>query len=240
MAFRSAQQARIYVGLLNASCYARTVSIGSALDALDVTAICDAAKAYIPGTNTSTFSVDGPLDVDATANAQWDALTDQIQATTNVPITFMPLGTDGAAWLMEAVDTNFDASAGASSTVDWSMTAQTSGITDMSGVVLKDATTVTADTDGTANVAPAGTTNGGVAHLHVTAYSGLTSDAIIIEGSGTGSFAGEEVTVATFASVTGLTSERVEVTGTVGRYLRVVDDVTGTGSITRTVAFSRR
>lgn len=241
MAFRSAQTSRIYVGILNASCYTRSVSTDASIEMLDTTSLCDSTRQFVPGQNTSTFSVAGPLDADASSNGQWDALTDQKAATTPVPITFMPLGTDGAAWLFEAIETNLTDESGVGSTVDWSMTAQTTNQTDMDGVVLENAITVTTDTDGTANTGPAGgTSNGAVAHLHVTAYSGFTSDDIIIEGSTSGAFAGEETTVVTFTQVTGLTSERVEVTGTVPRYLRVADDVTGTGSITRTVAISRR
>ena len=101
---------------------------------------------------------------------------------------------------------------------------------------------ITIDTTGTArdSTIVGGTANGGVAHLHVSAFSGLTSDVITIEHSVNGSTSW--ATLVTFATITGVTSERVVVApGTsVRQYLRVVDDVTGTGSITRFVAFSRR
>lgn len=241
MAFRSSQTSRIYIGILSASAYARNVSSDSATEVHDVTTIADTSMQYVPGQDSASFSIDGPLDDSGASNGQWDALTDQKQATTPTPVTYMPLGTDGAAWLIDAVDTNFDTTSGVGSSVDWSMSADTTGVPDMNGVVLEDNTTVTIDTDGTAHTGPAGgTAQGGVAHLHVTAYSGLTSDDIIIEQSTNGSFAGEETTLVTFTQVTGLTSERIEVTGTVDRYLRVADDVTGAGSITRHVSFARR
>jgi len=241
MTFRNAQQARVYVGILNASCYARSVSTGSATAMLDTTTICDLAPTFIPDMEEAgTFSVAGPLDVDGATNGQFDAIAAVKASTTPTPITFMPLGTDGHAWLMAANQDGLDISAAVGSTVDWSMSAQTHGQHDLNGVILANATTVTIDTDGTAVDNGADTTNGAVFHLHVTAFSGLTSDAILVEGSTTGAFSGEETTIATFASVTGLTSERVVVTGTVPRHLRVVDDVTGIGSITRTVAVSRR
>lgn len=240
MAFRNAQQAQIYVGLLNASCYARSVNANASTSMLDTTTICDKQPTFIPGHEESSFSIDGPLDVDASSNGQFDAITDLKGSSTATPITYLPLGTDGHAWLIDANQTNFTAMAGGDTTVDWSMEAQTTGQTDFNGVLLENATTVTIDTDGTANNNGAGTTNGAVFHLHVTAYSGLTSDDIIVEGSTTGSFSGEETTIATFAQVTGVGAERVVVTGTVPRYLRVADDVTGSGSITRTVAVSRR
>ena len=238
MAFRNAQQSRIYVGLFNASCYARTAGLGSSMDALDVTTLCDTSKVFIPGKDTSSFTIAGPLDVDATSNAQWDALTDQKQASAPTPITYMPLGTDGAAWLVEAVDTNFEASAGNDSTVDWSMAALTTGHTDMNGTILANAVAVTTTTTGSSIDGAAATSNGGVVHLHVTAFSGLTSDTITIEDSSTGSSGW--ATIATFTAATGVTSQRVTIAGTIKRYVRIVDTVVGTGSATRTIAMSRR
>lgn len=242
MAFRNAQQARAYVGILGASCYTRNLAVDATNDVLDITTICDTDKRFIVGQNTSSVSIDGPLDDSAASNGQWDALTDQKQATTPTPITIMPLGADGAAWLFEADETNLSTTTGAGSTIDWSMTAQTTGVTDLAGVVIENNTTITDTANGTADTGPVGgTANGAVAHLHITAFATVTSDTITIEGSTSGAFAGEETTIFTFAAATGLTSERVEVTGTVPRYLRVVDTVVGgAGSVTRTVAVSRR
>lgn len=240
MAFRNAQVARIYVGALRASAYARTGSATSPTDMHDVSVLEDTAKEYIVGQNTSTFTAAGPLDGSGATDGQADLLATFKAASSPTPITFMPLGTDGAAWLMAGLATSFDGTTGTAQSVDWSLSAQTDGATDQNGLLIENNTTVTADTDGTALNNGAGTTQGAAFHLHVTAFSGFTSDDIIVEGSTTGSFGGEETTIATFTQVTALTSERVVVTGTVPRYLRVVDDVTGTGSITRTVAVSRR
>lgn len=241
MAFRNAQQSRVYVGILSAAAYARSVDVNSSTGMLDTTTLADTARAFITDIEEAgTFSLSGPLDVDGTSNGQYDAIADVKAATTPTPITFLPLGTDGAAWLIKGNETDIQLSNAVGQTADYTMSAQTHGQHDYRGVVLENNTSVTADTDGSSVDNGAATSNGAVAHLHVTAYSGFTSDAIIIEGSATGAFAGEETTIVTFTTVTGLTSERVEVTGTVPRYLRVVDDVTGTGSITRFVAISRR
>lgn len=241
MAFRNAQKARIYLAHLALSTYTRNASATSPTDMLDVTTLADTSKAFIPGLTTSTFNADGPLDVDPTANALHDTLADySANVTTPTPITYLPLGTDGAAWLVEAWNVDLTESATVSGTVDWSLAAQTTGVTDTNGRVLENNTSVTTDTNGTALDNTASTSNGAVLHLHVTAFSGLTSDAITVQQSATGSFGGEETTLATFTTVSAVGSERKVVTGTVARYLRVVDDVTGTGSITRFVAISRR
>jgi hypothetical protein len=239
MAFRNSQQSRAYVGILGASCYTRTLSIDANNAMHDTTTICDTSKQFIVGENTSSVSIAGPLDDSATSNGQWDALTDQKQATTPTPITIMPLGTDGASWLFEADETNLDTTAGVGSTVDWSMAAQTTGITDAAGVVIENNTTITNTANGAALDATAQTTNGGVAHLHLTAFATVTSDTIKIQDSSDGSTGW--ATIATFTAATGLTSERVVIAGTIKRYVRVVDTVVGgAGSVTRTVAISRR
>jgi len=238
MAFRNAQQARVYVGILGASCYARSAKFDSTTDTLDVTTLCDTAKVSIVDQETSSFSVDGPLDVDATTNGQYDAIATIKAATTPTPITYMPLGTDGAVWLTESNETNFTTMAGIGATVDWSMTAQTTGQTDLNGTVLDDNVAVTATQNGSAIDGAAATSNGAVFHLHVTAFTGITSDDVTIEDSATGSSGW--ATIATFTQATGLTSQRVAITGAVKQYVRVVDTVAGTGSITRHVSMARR
>ena len=240
MAFRNAQQSRVFIGITPAHAYTRSASVSAPTDMLDTTTLDKTAKTFIPGTDTSTFTIAGPLDVDPAANGQYDALTDIKGSTTPTPITFLPSGTDGGGWLIDGIETDITMQAGVGQTVDWSLTAQTTANTDMNGVLLSNAGVVTIDADGTTVDNGAGTTQGAAIHLHVTAFSGLTSDVIIVEQSTTGSFGGEETTLATFTTVTALTSERVVVSGTVARYLRVSDNVTGTGSITRTVAISRR
>lgn len=244
MAFRSTSETRIYIAHLLAAAYARSMSTSSTTDMLNTTTFCETnnashrAKIFIPNQDTSTFQIAGPLDVDPTANGQADAVQDMKDRTTPTAITYMPLGTDGAGWLFEALANGLELSTGVGQTADWALSAQTTGITDMNGVVLSNNEAVTDDGSSSNTDNGAASPNGLVAHLHVTAFSGLTSDAIIIEGSANGSTGW--ATVATFTTVTGLTSERVAVSGSVARYLRVTDDVTGTGSISRLVAVSRR
>ena len=106
------------------------------------------------------------------------------------------------------------------------------------GVIIDPLTAITVDTNGTAVDNGASTANGGIAHLHITAFSGLTSNSVIVEHSTDNiSFA----TLGTFTLATGLTSERLVIAAgtTVNRYVRVRDDVTGTGSCTRIVSFAR-
>lgn len=240
MSFRNSQQTRVYFGVLAGAAYARSAEVGSALTVLDTTCLPDRNRVFIPGLgDVGSFSVSGPLDVDGSSDEMFDLAITQHGATTNTPISYMPLGTDGAAWLVHGIETTFGITSGVAATVDYTLSAETNGQHDFNGIVLDD-DTVTIDSNGATVDNGAATTNGAVFHLHVTEFSGLTSDDIIVEGSTTGSFSGEETTIATFAQVDALTSERVVVTGSVPRYLRVADDVTGTGSVTRIVLCARR
>lgn len=242
MSFKNAQNSRVYLAQLGLSSYARSAGETVTVDMIDTSVLTDTSKQSIPGQNTSTFNAAGPLDVDPTSNALADTLADfKANATLATPLTYMPLGTDaGTAWLTEAWLNTLEFTSPLGGTTDYTLSVQTTGETDHNGVILSNNVAVTADTNGSSTDNGAGTTNGAALHLHVTAFSGFSSDVIIVQQSTTGSFGGEETTLATFATVTGVTSERVVVTGTVARYLRVKDDVTGSGSITRLVAVSRR
>ena len=75
----------------------------------------------------------------------------------------------------------------------------------------------------------ASTTAGGSAYLEVTTSDTLTSLDVIIQGSATNAWSGEETTIATFTQVTSTpASERVEIAGTIPRYLRAKHTLTGT------------
>jgi hypothetical protein len=79
---------------------------------------------------------------------------------------------------------------------------------------------------------------GGVAHLHVTSVSASDSIVVTIEDSATGSSGW--ATIGTFASKAAAGAERIAIAGTIRRYVRAVDTVTGSGiSIIRAVALAR-
>jgi hypothetical protein len=142
-------------------------------------------------------------------------------------------------WLLKANQSQASVMSAVADVVTVAVTIQADGGVDY-GVSVEDLTAITTTTSGTARDGGAASTNGGVAHLHATAFSGLTSDVVTIEHSVNGSTLW--ATLVTFATVSGVTAERVVVApGTaVRQYLRVVDTVTGVGSCTRTVAFARR
>lgn len=241
MTFQPSYNSRLLYGPLALAGFARNVQVNWQADMLDFTTLADKAKVMGPGQDTSTMTCDMLLSVDGSASGQWTQLS-ALKAGSAAAFTLAPAGLTAGSdcWMVNGLDTSFNASATAAGTVDLAISAQTDGGTDM-GVMLEDgATAITADGNGTARDGGAGTTNGGVAHLHVTAFSGLTNNIVTIEHSVDG--ATSWATLVTFATYTGLTSERVVVAAgtTVRRYLRVVDNVTGTGSTNRVVSFARR
>lgn len=238
MPFASAQVSRLYVGLLQFSGYTRSYNLSDQTEMLDVTVLTSTAKEFIPGVEMATLTVDMLLDNAATASSQFGIL--YTAKSTPQVVTLAPSGTARGAetWQVQSNELNFNTSAAVADVVGVTAAFQSDGLVD-AGVVLDPETAITIDTNGTSVDNTAATSNGGVAHLHVTAYSGLTSNSIIIEHSTNNS---TWTTLATFTSVTGTGSERLVVAAgtTVNRYLRIRDDVTGTGSCTRFVSFARR
>lgn len=229
---------RVLASSLNLACQVRQSTANSAQEALDVSVLCNTggAKTYLPGALVGgSFAADGPLDVASSSNEPFDILT--AWKGTNVPITFGIAGLDAgdSAWLMDGVQTSFDSTAAHSGTVDFSVAAQTTG---MIGIGTSCGfETISATGNGSAVDLGASGANGAVLHLHVTEFTSLTSDTVTIEDSANGSTGW--ATIATFTAATGLTSERISITGTVERYVRVVDTFSGSGSIIRGVAIAK-
>ena len=240
MAFVSAQKSRAAVGLLNLSGYATGYSVPWTTEMLPTTTILDSAKAFIVGQTSSTATVNMILDTSSVANAQFDAIHD-LKAAAPSPFALAPQGfaTGEQVVMLNAIHTQITTESQVADVAKMDVAIIGDGALDV-GVSVEDFTAITATGNGTARDLTAGTTNGGVAHLHVTAFSGLTNNAVTIEHSVNGSTGW--TTLVTFTTYTAVTSQRVEVAAgtTVNRYLRVVDTVSGTGSTTRAVTFSRR
>lgn len=223
---------RILLGDFSLSPKLSEISLPFTVDMHDVTTFGDdGVKRFIPGASTSTASASGFLDV--------DTMTDIAAWSTNTPFTYAPFGLSRGSHV-ELVDTlkgSFEVGSQVAAAVSFDISAQTDGFTDF-GVSLHDLTAVTSTENGTAHDGSAATSNGGVAQLHVTAYASLTNAVFTVQDSADGSTGW--ATIATFATVTGATSERVAVAGTVRRYLRYVATLTGTGSVTFQCSFARR
>ena len=241
MAFKNAQQSRVLIGTAAYSGHARSFSLMETQVTHDVSTLADTAKQLIVGQNSATLDVGIVLDTDTTLNGPWAQATAAKGSATDVPVSYFPAGsvTLSEVFLVAAIETTFETMSTASGTVDGKLSALVDGQAD-AGVSLEDLTAIVATGNGTARDLTASSAVGGVAHIHVTAFSGFTNNVVTIEHSVDGATAW--ATLVTFATVTGTTSERVTVASgtTIRRYLRVVDTVTGSGSCTRQVSFARR
>lgn len=234
MAFVSSQSSRVLVGSFAYSAYTRSYQAASTTTMLDVATLVDTAAVFIPGQTDSTSSLTVLYDTTSFAHGNTWRSTDKL------PLTFLPAGTALSAecFMAESFLTEFATTAALTDVVAGSLSTTNTGPDDI-GEVIAALAAITATGNGTSVDDGASSANGGVAHLHVTAFSGLTSNTVKIEHSSNNS---TWATLGTFTAATGTTSQRLTIAAgtTVNRYLRVVDTVVGSGSCTRLVSFSRR
>jgi hypothetical protein len=201
-----------------------------------------AGAAFVPGLMSGTLGLRGPQNSDPTLG-----LTAEIQGAIGVDNAFvatcLPDGTaiGKPALFIVGDPSEYAVDAAVADAVAMTFTAMADESVDM-GYVLHALGAETIDGNGTAvdrGTVSTPSTRGLTAAIHVTAYTGLTGAAIKIQHSTHNSVWADLVS---FTNVTAVTSERVKVANgtTVNRYLRVVTDVTGTGSVTFLVAAAPR
>lgn len=232
MAFVASTKSRLLLGDFHLAAYTTDIALSAVTEMLESTVLTDTAKQFIPGQDTSTLTLSGHHDVDEFSDLA------SFKSATTTPLTYAPSGLAVGAEvaLVNVIDTNFETSAPVAGTVDWSLGAQTTGRTDF-GFSLANLAAVTGDTNGSSHDGSASSAAGAVAHLHVTAFSGFSGVVVTIEDSADNA---AWATIGTFTTVAGVTGERIEIAGTVRRYVRAVFDVTGTGSVTAQVSYARR
>lgn len=223
---------RVLLGDFSLSSKLSDISLPTTVDMHDVTTFGDdGVKRFIPGVMSSTASMSGFMDA--------DTQTDVTAWTSAEPLTYAPFGLSAGSQvqLVNTLRASFDPGSSVAGVSSFDISATTDGHTDF-GVSLHDLTAVSSTENGTAQNNGAATSNGGVAQLHVTAFSGLTNAIITVEDSANGSTGW--ATIATFATATAVTGERVAVAGAVRQYLRYVATLTGVGSVTFQCSFARR
>lgn len=105
------------------------------------------------------------------------------------------------------------------------------------GVILHPLAARTTDGNGTTVDQAAGSSNGGVGYLQVSAFSGLTQIVVKIQDSADNSTWADLITFTTVTTAS--IALRATVSGSVDRYVRAIWDVTGTGSSMFFAGFAR-
>lgn len=239
MAFTAGDNTRYYVGPMRFSVFGKSISCEVTCNQLDASSQEDAAMVYVNGQKNGSASIDMMLDTAYATTSQFTTLNTWQGTPQPLTVVFEVPALGSTAWMLQGNQASVNYGNSVGDLVTTSVSVQPDGPVDWGQVIATEAA-VTIDGNGTAVDGGAASSNGGVAHIHSTAFSGLTNNIVTIEHSVDG--ATSWATLATFSTITTVGSERVEVAPgtTVRRYLRVVDNVTGTGSHTRFVTFARR
>jgi len=240
MSFKHGTATRVLANEHHVSAVVAGWSVSSTRGMGEVTALLDGGAKFVPGLISGSLALRGPQDHE-------QALHDEIVAAVDVDngliVTCCPAGyAIGKPAMFGQFDpTEFAIDASSTDAVGYSLTATGDDGVDL-GYVLHALGAETGDGNGTAvDRGTVGTpsTGGAALVLHATAYSGFTSVGIKVQHSANGT---DWTDLASFASITAVGAQRALVADgtTVNRYLRVVTDVTGTGSVTYLVAVAPR
>jgi hypothetical protein len=239
MPFIHGRNAAVLHGAYNLSSFLNDGSVATDSETAETTAFGNSAKTYISGLKDGTVSASGMFD--GSASAIDEVLQASLGSDTLSPVLFAMAGLTAGnrCRLLQAKTTSYEVSSPVGDVVSVSYDAQSDGGID-AGVILANGAQTTSTNSASIDNA-ASSTNGGLAQLHVTANSMNNNTVLKVQHSADNSTWVDLVTFTTVAT-TVTTSERSVVSSatTVNRYLRATSTMSGTGSITFTVAFARR
>jgi len=237
--FAHGKNVNVFVNEYDFSTYFNDVTATSTVETAETSSFGSSAKTYIVGLQDGTVSLNGMFD--GTATGTDVVFSAVLGSTTKQNVIVAPSGhSNGAnAIMLEADDTSYEVSGAVSDIVQTSAEFQSSDGVEH-GKILSSGTAVSATGNGTSVDNTASSANGGVGFLSVPTNTRNGNITVKVQQSADNSTFTDLITF-TVVSSTAKTFERVEVTGTVARYLRVNYTVAGsTGSATPVVAFARR
>lgn len=239
MPFRHGKAAKVLINQFDVSSYLNDGSVSQSIETGETTNYgSGGVKTYVVGLTDSTLSLSGLWDGAASAI---DEIVQAQLGTDPEVVTFAPEGLTAGRRLITCtpIATSYEVSSPVADVVSISFEAQSSDRLDR-GISLSDLTSISATGNGTSQDNTVSTSNGGVGTLHVPVNTRNGATTFLVQHSADNS---TWATLVTFTSVgsTTVTSERVAVTGTVNRYLRVQYTVAGTtGALTFHASFARR
>lgn len=242
MAFIHGKSAGVLFGAYDLSAFFNEASMSQSVETAETTAFGSGAKSYITGLKDGTFSLSGMFD--GVAAGIDEVISATLGSSTNTPITIIPqqaatMAVSDVSFSGETLETSYEVSSPVGDVVSANMEAQITGGMDR-GVILAPRSTVTATANVTSVDQTAGTTNGAVGYVHVTANTRNGAITVKVQHSTDNSTFADLITFSSVLSTT-IVGERIAVTGTVNRYVRASFTVAGSsGQATISVAFSRK
>jgi hypothetical protein len=219
--------------------YLKSAAPNVSVAMLDATTLADSSLQYLPGLRTNQFSLSGLFDSASGAGTLLDDITSRLGSSTAVAATISPAGfaTGNPAWLLPALTVDYQVSSTVADLVPFTLNLGAAAPAG-SGLCLTALAAQTATGNGASQDNGAGTSNGAVCHLHITAVSGTTpSMTAIVQHSTNNS---TWTTLGSFSAATAVGSQTLQVSGTVNRYVRASFTISGTNpSFTTLVAVSR-
>jgi len=237
--FAHGKNVNVFVNEYDFSTYFNDVSATTSVETAEVSAFGSNAKEYIVGLLDGTVSLSGMFD--GTATGTDVVFSTVLGSTTKQNVIVAPSGhSNGAsAIVLEADDTSYEVSGAVADVVQTSVEFQSSDGVEH-GKILSSGAAISATGNGTSVDNAAASTNGGVGFLSVPTNTRNGNITVKVQQSADNSTFTDLITF-TVVTSTQKTFERVEVAGTVARYLRVNYTVAGsTGTATPVVAFARR
>ena len=235
MAKTSSKNTTVMIGAFNMSGFFNSLETSIEVDMLDTTTFGDDSKTFIAGMQNGTITLGGLFggdvdEIDEEMNPTLGAVAASVVST-----IVDGIGTQGNnANLMGARTSSYGKNGSADGVVSISVGFQGDGI--QTGIVLKTLAQQTSSGNTATVDDGAGTTNGAVAHLHVTAADNGNVDVNVQDSPNDSAWSD----LITFANVTTTpTAERGSVSGTVDRYVRAEWVGAATPDHTFAVTFAR-
>ncbi len=234
MADQHGKSTKVLIDQFDVSSYLNQATAASERELAEVTAFGDDDKAYLAGIGSGRVTLGGFWDPAANAS---DSIFNTALSGDQLVVSASPQGASAVgqrAVLVHARQTDYGISVSTSEAVQLTSDGMGDGAF-RRGVVLHELTAETGNGDYASVDGSASTSNGAVAHLHVTAFSGTNATIIVEDSADDAVFS----SLISFSSVTGVTSERGTATGTVERYVRAAITGGTFTSVTFVVTFAR-
>ena len=224
----------VLVDEFDLSAYFNQVNASRQIQAVNTTTFGNDDKNYIAGVESGSMSIQGLWD--GSASAADEVLDAAIAAESVVTVCIDGYDTIGnKAVMMKGENVSYQIRSTTTDAVRIVAGGTADGGVRTSGVVLQPLEAETTTVDNASYDSGASSANGGMGHLHVTAFSG-TNGTLALEHSANDS---TWATLIEFDTVSAVGAQHKLATGTVNRYLRFAITADNFTSLTCSAAFAR-